>query len=113
MPDLFLPLGTDGPGETDRPAADRLIAGEPVFTTWNAEDRDGLYAGLWRATPGKWRVRYDEWEFFHIREGVSVLTDEAGNAHRLEAGTSFVIRPGFQGTWEVLETTLKDYVIRI
>jgi uncharacterized cupin superfamily protein len=29
----------------------------------------------------------------------------------VRAGDSFVIRPGFRGTWEVLETTLKDYVI--
>jgi uncharacterized cupin superfamily protein len=24
-----------------------------------------------------------------------------------------VIRPGFSGIWEVVETTLKDYVIRL
>ncbi|MFM2367115.1 MAG: hypothetical protein RIR95_1723, partial [Pseudomonadota bacterium] len=33
-------------------------------------------------------------------------------AQHLHAGDSFVIRPGFSGTWQVLETTLKDYVIR-
>jgi uncharacterized protein len=27
------------------------------------------------------------------------------------AGDSFVIRPGFRGVWEVIETTRKDYVI--
>jgi len=26
-------------------------------------------------------------------------------------GDSFVIRPGVSGTWEVVETTSKDYVI--
>jgi hypothetical protein len=31
----------------------------------------------------------------------------------LRAGDSWIIRPGFEGTWEVVETTLKDYVIRV
>ncbi len=49
--------------ETGAPAADRLIAGEPVHTTWNLEDDGkGLYAGIWQSTPGKWRISYDEWE---------------------------------------------------
>jgi len=29
----------------------------------------------------------------------------------LRAGDSFVLRPGFKGSWEVLETTRKQYVI--
>ena len=41
--------------EVSRPAADRLISGDPVLTTWNVEDRDGLYAGRWHATVGAWR----------------------------------------------------------
>jgi uncharacterized cupin superfamily protein len=31
----------------------------------------------------------------------------------LKAGDSFVIRPGFRGTWEVIETTRKHYVVRV
>jgi uncharacterized protein len=31
----------------------------------------------------------------------------------VSAGDSFVLRPGFTGTWEVLETTTKLYVIQI
>jgi uncharacterized cupin superfamily protein len=30
----------------------------------------------------------------------------------VEADDSFIIRPGFKGSWEVLETTRKEYVIR-
>jgi uncharacterized cupin superfamily protein len=29
----------------------------------------------------------------------------------LKAGDSYILRPGFAGTWEVVEPTLKDYVI--
>lgn len=100
--------------ETGAPAADRLIAGEPVHTTWNLEDDGkGLYAGIWQSTPGKWRISYDEWEYFHILEGHSVVTEEGGAPVHLRAGDSFVMRPGFKGTWEVIETTRKDYVIKV
>ena len=47
--------------ETDRPAPEKVIAGDPVHTTWNAEERDGLYCGIWQSTPGKWRFSNDEW----------------------------------------------------
>lgn len=101
------------PPEEGRPDPSRVISGDPRFTTWNAEERDGLYAGVWEATPGAWRVVYDEWEFCHILAGVSVLTEDGGAARRLTAGDAFVIRPGFTGVWEVIETTRKEYVIRL
>ena len=48
-PDAALPV-------TERPTPERLISGDPVFTTWNVEERDGLYCGIWQSTPGKWRM---------------------------------------------------------
>jgi uncharacterized cupin superfamily protein len=100
--------------EHGAPAPDRLISGDPRFTTWNVEEAEGrLYAGVWESTPGKWRIEYDEWEFCHILFGVSVITEEDGAARIVKAGDSFVLRPGFNGTWEVLEPTRKEYVIRL
>ena len=99
--------------EEGRPADDRRISGDPRFTTWNVEEADGLYAGVWEATPGKWRIEYDEWEFCHILAGVSVIAEDGGAAVTVRTGDSFVLRPGFKGTWEVLETTRKEYVIRV
>mgnify|MGYP000049861177 CR=1 FL=1 len=110
---LHFPVTAEGPGETERPDAEKLISGDPEFTTWNLEESDGLYCGIWKATPGKWRVSYDEWEYFRILSGVSVLTDAEGQEIRLRPGDAHVIRPGFSGTWEVIETTTKDYVIRL
>ena len=72
-----------------------------------------LYAGIWEATPGKWRIVYDEWEFCHILSGVSVISEDGGEARTVKAGDSFVLRPGFQGSWEVIETTRKEYVIKL
>ena len=111
----FLPLDARGvEAEAGAPAADRLISGDPKFRTWNVEERDGgLYAGIWESTPGKWRIEYDEWEFCHILSGVSVITETGGEAHTIRAGDSFVLRPGFRGSWEVLETTRKEYVIKL
>ena len=97
--------------ETSRPSPDRLIAGDPIHTTWSLEERGALYAGLWHSTLGHWRIRYTEWEYVHILEGHSILTDTTGIATHLKTGDSFVIRPGYEGTWEVIEPTLKDYVI--
>jgi hypothetical protein len=111
---LFLPVAAGGTeAETERPAPDKLVSGDPVFTTWNMEERDGLYCGIWQSTPGKWRISYDEWEFCHILEGVSVISEDGGAARTVRAGDSFILRPGFAGTWEVIETTRKEYVIRL
>ncbi len=100
--------------EASEPAADRLISGLPRFRTWNVEEAEGgLYAGIWEATPGKWRIVYDEWEFCHILDGVSVITEDGGEARTVRAGDSFDLRPGFRGSWEVVETTRKEYVIRL
>ncbi|MCF1707799.1 cupin domain-containing protein [Tabrizicola sp. J26] len=100
------------PSETARPDAAKVVKGDPVHSTWNLEDRDGLYCGLWQSTPGAWRVTYEEWEYVHILEGVSILHEDGHPPVTLRAGDSYVIRPGFKGVWEVVETTLKDYVIR-
>jgi uncharacterized cupin superfamily protein len=100
--------------EAGAPAEGRLISGEPKFRTWNIEEAEGgLHAGIWEATPGKWRIEYDEWEFCHILSGVSVIAEDGGEARTVRAGDSFVLRPGFKGTWEVVETTRKKYVVRV
>jgi uncharacterized cupin superfamily protein len=110
---LFVDVESVEP-ELGAPAPDRLISGDPKFRTWNVEQRDGgLYAGIWEATPGKWRIEYDEWEFCHILSGVSVISEDGGEACAVRAGDSFALRPGFKGSWEVLETTRKEYVIRL
>ena len=109
----FAHIAATGEPEVGRPDPGRLVSGDPVHRTWNVEDRDGLYAGVWESTPGAWRVVYNEWEFCHILSGHSVLSSDDGEVHVLRAGDAFVIRPGFAGTWEAVETTRKEYVIRL
>lgn len=113
--DSFLAIAPEGAAvEHGAPPPERVISGDPKFRTWNVEEQaGGLYAGLWESTPGKWRIEYDEWEFCHILSGISVIAEEGGEARTVRTGDSFVIRPGFKGTWEVLVTTRKEYVIRL
>ncbi len=114
MGELFLTVDISGvEPEEGAPPADRVVSGTPAFRTWNVEEADGLYAGVWEATPGKWRIVYDEWEFCHILSGISVIAEDGGETRTVRAGDSFVLRPGFRGTWEVVETTRKQYVIRL
>jgi uncharacterized cupin superfamily protein len=96
-------------------AGEKIISGKPETRTWNFEETpDGkLYAGVWEATPGKWRVSYEEWEYCQVESGISIVTEDGGKAVTLKAGDSLVLRPGFKGTWEVVETTRKTYVIRL
>lgn len=109
---LFIKLSENAAAmEEGAPAPEKVICGTPRFRTWNVEERGGLYAGIWEATPGKWLISYEEWEYCRILSGRSVITEEGGEPHEVGAGDSFVIRPGFRGTWEVIETTRKDYVI--
>jgi len=102
-----------GAPDITRPDPARVIAGDPVHSTWLTEEAEGLWCGVWQSTPGTWRVVYEEWEYFRLTQGLSILTPDGGAPIRLEAGDAWVIRPGFTGTWQVVDTTVKDFVIRI
>jgi uncharacterized protein len=107
----FLRLSSDAAPIESTPG-ERILEGTPTFKTWNVDESGDVLLGLWEATPGKWRFAKEGFEFCHILSGVSTITEESGAAHTVRAGDSFVLRPGFRGTWEVLETTLKEYVLR-
>ena len=108
----LISLTSDGiTPDVARPDPSKIVAGDPVHTVWTLEERDGLYCGLWHSTTGAWRVAYAEWEYCHLRAGVSVLTDEKDHALTYQVGDSFIIRPGFTGIWTVIEPVLKDDVI--
>jgi uncharacterized protein len=94
-------------------APEKLIRGNPKQTVWmHYTDPSGQFmVGIWRSEPGLWRVHYTEQEYCHILEGTSVLTDAAGHAVTVRAGDSFVVPRGFVGTWEVVATTTKRFVI--
>lgn len=100
--------------EISAPEPDSVIHGNPEFRCWSLDDDDDcVTAGLWESTPGKWRFENTDWEYCRILSGVSVVTEDGGEPQTVKPGDSFILRVGFKGTWEVLETTRKDYVVRI
>ncbi len=105
-------LGAPAP-EEETPPAERIVEGSPTFrTSVHYEAPDGrLLAGVWEATPGAWRVAYDEWEWFRMRHGRCVLTPDGGAPQELGPGDALVLEPGFAGVWSVLEPCAKDFVV--
>lgn len=101
------------PPDITRPDAAKVVSGDPVHSTWNHYAQDGLYCGIWQSTVGAWRVQYDEWEYVNILSGHSILHGADGRAVHLHAGDRWIIPPGFVGVWEVVEVTVKDYVVRV
>ena len=99
--------------EEGGPNPEKILDGDPRVTTWNIEEHDGVFSGIWECTPGAWRVTYTEWEYCKILSGHSVLQEKGGDIHDLRAGDSIIIRPGFKGIWRVIETTRKEYVVRV
>ncbi|MCB1391388.1 MAG: cupin domain-containing protein [Rhodobiaceae bacterium] len=101
--------------EHDAPDPAKVIAGDPRFTTWNMETADDgkTFSGIWESTPGKWHMTYEEWEYCHILSGISIITPDGGTPQTVRAGDAFLLRRGFSGTWETVETTRKEYVIRL
>ena len=114
MSSKFIPIKTEGmTPEKGGPAADRIMQGTPESRTWNLyTSADGkFFSGIWESTPGAWRIHYTEDEFCHILEGVSRITEDGGETITLQKGDAFVIAAGFNGIWEVVETTRKQYAI--
>lgn len=97
------------------PPAERILAGTPEFKTWEL-DRDEagrVTSGIWESTPGSWiSIKDGAWEYATLLSGLVELAEEGKPARTLKAGDSFVMRPGFRGAWNVLETTRKLWVIR-
>lgn len=100
--------------ETTPVAAEVLISGTPQTRVWVTYDApaERLCTGEWEATPGKWRVTYEEWEYCLILSGRCVVAGDDGVRIEAGPGDAFVLEPGFSGTWEVLETMRKHWVIR-
>ena len=113
-PGGLISIGREGEVVVEAVAAERLIEGNPVTTTINGYEREGhTFVGEWAATPGAWRVSYDEWEFCQMLEGVCEIVPDGGAPQRYRPGDAFVIEPGFRGVWRVIEAMRKRYVIRL
>ena len=94
-------------------SAEKCIEGQPTQRTWNhfVSADEKFFSGIWEAEPGCWAISYTENEYCQILSGNSILRDSDGNEFPLNPGDHFVIPAGFEGQWEVVETTRKAYAI--
>jgi len=93
---------------------DRVVEGDPHHTSrvvFENETGD-MMAGVWTSTPGKWHAFADKDEFCYIVSGHCNLISEDGTVQTFKTGDSFLIPNGFKGYWEIIETTMKHFVIR-
>ena len=96
------------------PTPERLISGNPEFATWAMDESRGgqVRTGVWQATPGLTHsIKGETLEFCHIIEGLVEIRSESGETWTFKAGDSFVMKPGFVGTWKTIETVRKVYVV--
>lgn len=103
-----------GDGATSKPAAEILIGGDPTFTTWSQVDLENgpIASGVWQATPGLTKsIKGKRFEFCHLLEGEVELTEDGKEPVTFRAGDSFVMKPGYIGTWKTIKTVRKIYVI--
>ncbi|MCD8514696.1 MAG: cupin domain-containing protein [Burkholderiaceae bacterium] len=107
-----------GVPETSHPQPDRRMSGNPLRETWNLVDAplgraSNLSTGIWRCEPGEWAIAFGptEREVFTVLEGRCRVRRFDGSHEEAGPGQSIHIPPGFTGSFEVLETVVKVYVI--
>lgn len=115
MPALTVFSATTPEPSYDRPRPDRLLQGNPLRTTHEhfLAATGQVSAGIWQCEPGAWKIAFapGKDEFFCVIEGRLRITDENGQASIFSAGEACVIPGGFTGSFEVLETVRKYYVL--
>lgn len=106
-------LANLGTPRESKAAPEKLISGDPSFKTWALDESRGgnVDSGVWEATPGVTRsAKGETFEFCHILQGVVELTEDGKAPVTYRAGDSFIMKPGFTGTWRTIETVRKIYV---
>lgn len=99
----------------DHPRPDRMVSGNPLRTTFEhfLSANGDLSAGIWACEPGAWRIAFAEGkdEFFCVIEGRIRITDADGESAEFGPGEACIIPSTFSGTFEVLESVRKYYVV--
>lgn len=113
---IQFPLSDLGePHRTYAMSPDKQLDGQQTCKNWNIDKTDdgAVATGVWEVTPGAYRsIRGDSWELCIILAGVSEITEDGGATVTVRAGDSFVLKPGFIGTWRALETTRQIWVTK-
>lgn len=102
-----------GDGEQSRCAPERLLEGEPLYTSWEQDQAGAMVrTGVWASTPGKnISMKGSIYELCHLLEGTVEIAGDDGSVQRFSAGDTFVMKPGFKGTWRTVTPVRKIYMI--
>ena len=92
-----------------------VIDGQPSMKTWimRTSNDGSMVSGVWTATPGTYHAVYTEYEFVHLIEGSITITPDGGLPMYVAAGDAFVVEAGFSGTWEITESVVKHFDIKL
>lgn len=90
-----------------------LPLGEPVamVTSEGIERDDGVEAGIWECSPGRWRRQIVQQEFCHFIAGRCTFTPDDGEPIEIRAGDAVVFPANTLGIWDVQETVRKTYLL--
>ena len=103
------------PPEIDFPREERREIGAPERRTWMLYESApaGMFAGIWECEVGRWRIQMDPTEHEYMVElaGRCRLHATDGTFTECGPGEALVIPAGFAGSFEVLETLRKHFVI--
>ncbi len=79
----------------------QVLDGEPRIFGRIDYSRNGVTAGLFKATTGKIQVSFPFSEHATILEGEVTITDATGQSHTYKAGDSYFMPQGSVVIWEV------------
>ena len=90
-----------------------LPLGEPVakVASHGVERSDGVEAGVWECSPGRWRRQITQQEFCHFIQGRCTFTPDEGAPIEIQAGDALMVPANTTGIWDVKETVRKSYVL--
>lgn len=80
-------------------------------STHAVDGPDGLLAGVWECSPGRWRRQVLSREFSHFISGHCVFIPDEGEPVELRAGDAVLFPANCKGIWDVRETVRKSFVI--
>lgn len=87
--------------------------GEPVASTRCISDErtDGVEAGIWECSPGRWRRQIVQQEFCHFISGHCTFTPDGGEPIEIRAGDALMMPANTTGIWDIQETVRKTFVL--
>ncbi len=76
-----------------------------------SENEDGSEAGIWECTPGKFIREVMQAELVTFLCGRCIFHPENGDPIKIKGGDVLFFPENSKGTWEIIETVRKAYLI--